>query len=75
MGSPHYISPEQGRGDKDVDFRSDIYSLGCTLYHMLAGKPPYESDNVASLVYKHVHEPPPDLAAARPDCPPRSSRS
>jgi predicted Ser/Thr protein kinase len=69
MGSPHYISPEQGRGDKDVDFRSDIYSLGCTLYHMLAGRPPYEGDNLASLIHKHVYESPPDLAAARPDCP------
>ena len=45
MGSPHYISPEQAEANRNVDFRSDIYSLGCTLFHMLSGKPPYAGDN------------------------------
>ncbi len=70
MGSPHYISPEQARGDKEVDFHTDIYSLGCTLFHMLAGHPPYPGNDLMPLLYKHVHEPPPDLLKARPDCPP-----
>jgi formylglycine-generating enzyme required for sulfatase activity len=70
MGSPHYISPEQARGDKDIDFRTDIYSLGCTLFHMLTGRTPYEGDNLASLIYKHVHEPPPDLRQVRSESPP-----
>lgn len=68
MGSPHYISPEQARGDKDVDFRSDIYSLGCTLFHMLTGRPPYEADTPMAVMFKHVNEPPPDLREARPEC-------
>jgi len=71
MGSPHYISPEQGRGDKDVDFRSDIYSLGCTLFHMLTGRPPFEGDNIGTLIHKHIYEPPPDIATLCPDCPER----
>jgi len=71
MGSPHYISPEQARGDKEIDFHTDIYSLGATLYHMLAGRTPYQADTPMALMYKHVHEPPPDLGAVRPDCPAR----
>jgi Leucine-rich repeat (LRR) protein len=71
MGSAQYISPEQARGQKDVDFRTDIYSLGCTLFHMLAGRPPYEGDETMALLYKHVNEPPPDPRTLRPDCPPR----
>ncbi|MCX7010043.1 MAG: serine/threonine-protein kinase [Kiritimatiellaeota bacterium] len=69
MGTPHYMSPEQGRGDKQMDCRSDIYSLGCVLYHMLTGQPPYQGDSTATLIYKHVHEAPPPLRAAAPDCP------
>jgi len=71
MGSAQYISREQARGQKDVDFRSDIYSLGCTLYHMLTGRVPYEGEETMGLPFKHVHEPPPDPTTLRPDCPPR----
>ncbi len=70
MGTPQYMSPEQGRAAKQLDFRSDIYSLGCVLFHMLTGRPPYEADTTAALIYKHVHEPPPDVRAVLPDCPP-----
>ena len=70
MGSAQYISPEQARGEKDVDFRTDIYSLGCTFFHMLAGRLPYEGEEAMALLYKHVNEPPPDLRQIRPDCPP-----
>jgi hypothetical protein len=69
MGSPQYMSPEQGRAEKRLDFRSDIYSLGCVLFHMLTGRPPYEADTTAALIFKHVHEPPPDIRAVLPNCP------
>jgi serine/threonine-protein kinase len=68
VGSPHYISPEQAMGEKNIDFRTDIYSLGCTLYHMLSGSVPYNSKNLIEVVTQHVYAPPPDLAAALPGC-------
>ncbi len=74
VGSPHYMSPEQGMGEKDLDFRTDVYSLGCTLYHMITGSVPYNSKNVVEVVTQHVYAPPPDLAAAMPGCPPSLAR-
>lgn len=71
VGSPHYISPEQARGAKNLDFRSDIYGLGCTLFHMLAGWPPYQGDDYLALLRKHVDAPVPDILVARPNCPQR----
>lgn len=56
MGTPRYMSPEQGRGDA-VDQRSDIYSLGASFYHLLAGVPPFDADNAITLIYKHSREP------------------
>ncbi|MBM3891928.1 MAG: serine/threonine protein kinase, partial [Verrucomicrobia bacterium] len=73
MGSPHYMSPEQAKGDKDVDFRTDIYGLGCTLFHMLSGRTPYDANEPMALMLKHVSEPPPDILQAKPDCPPRAA--
>ncbi len=69
MGSPHYIAPEQARGVKDIDFRADVYSLGCSLYHMLTGRTPYEGDDSMSIMMKHVHEPPPAIFHVWPKCP------
>ena len=60
FGSPPYIAPEQATGGQ-VDARADIYSLGCVLYHMLAGHPPFEGDESVALTYQHVHAVPPTL--------------
>ncbi len=71
IGTPYFVSPEQARGSKEIDFRADIYSLGCTLFYMVSGKLPYGGEGVdaLSLMYQHVHEPPPDIARVWPDCP------
>ncbi len=54
IGTPYYISPEQVRGQVDVDIRSDIYSMGATLYHMVTGKVPYSGDTPTEVMRKHV---------------------
>ncbi len=54
IGTPYYISPEQVRGQVDVDIRADIYSLGATLYHMVTGHVPYGGDNPTQVMQKHV---------------------
>lgn len=56
MGTPDYISPEQARGDANVDIRSDLYSLGATVYHMLLGRPPFEGPNAPAVMAKHLTE-------------------
>jgi serine/threonine-protein kinase len=61
-GTPYYISPEQIRGEVDIDFRADLYSLGATLYHMLTGRPPFEAETPSAVMHKHLKQPlePPD---------------
>jgi len=54
IGTPYYISPEQVRGQVDVDIRADIYSLGATLYHMVTGNVPYGGDTPSEVMRKHV---------------------
>ena len=68
MGTPLYMSPEQVEGEK-VDPRSDIYSLGITAYHMLAGQPPFDGENPLAIAVQHVKDKPPDLSIIRPDVP------
>jgi len=68
IGTAYYMSPEQARGEDDVDFRSDIYSLGCTLYRMLCGKHLYEGA-FASVIVQHLTEPPPNIRMVMPNCP------
>jgi serine/threonine protein kinase len=58
VGTPHYISPEQARGETEVDIRSDLYSLGASLYHMLVGEVPFTGPNAAVVMSKHVTTPP-----------------
>jgi tRNA A-37 threonylcarbamoyl transferase component Bud32 len=59
VGTPQYISPEQARNPQDVDVRSDLYSLGATLYHMATGVPPFHADSLAQMIDKVLHETPP----------------
>jgi len=61
-GTPYYIAPEQIRGEVDIDFRSDIYSLGATFYHMVTGRVPYDGPTPSAVMHKHLKEPliPPD---------------
>ena len=69
FGTPDYISPEQARGLEDMDFRSDIYSLGCSLFHMLTGKVPYTGPDYATILKQHMSAPPPSILAEWPQCP------
>ncbi|MBM3890951.1 MAG: serine/threonine protein kinase, partial [Verrucomicrobia bacterium] len=69
MGSPHYISPEQAKAKKDVDLRADIYSLGCTLFHMLTGRTPYEGNDALAIMNQHVNGPPTAIFSVWPTCP------
>ncbi|QDU37267.1 Serine/threonine-protein kinase PknD [Maioricimonas rarisocia] len=74
LGTFDYIAPEQARDPRDVDIRADIYSLGCTLYHMLAGEPPYPRGTLIQKVVDHHHGEPPDPAERNPAVPPMLSR-
>ncbi|MCY3018150.1 MAG: serine/threonine-protein kinase [Planctomycetota bacterium] len=56
LGTPHYISPEQARGDKEIDGRADIYSLGATFYHMVTGQTPFDGATTAIVMTKHLNE-------------------
>jgi len=62
MGTPFYVSPEQARGERRVDIRSDIYSLGATLFHMVTGRVPFPGPNPAVVMTRHLNDPlePPD---------------
>ena len=70
VGTPTYMSPEQAMGDREVDGRSDIYSLGVVAYQMLTGRLPFTATNSMALLMKHVSEPPRPIAELRPDAPP-----
>jgi serine/threonine-protein kinase len=56
IGTPFYISPEQARGEEDIDVRADIYSLGATLYHMVTGQPPFPGPGVQEVLMAHLNE-------------------
>jgi serine/threonine-protein kinase len=65
IGTPAYMSPEQAMGEQDVSARSDIYSLGCVAYEMLAGDPPFTGTNPQAILARKTLEPPPPLRTAR----------
>lgn len=69
LGTPTYMSPEQIAG-KQVDGRSDIFSLGVVFYELLSGRPPFTADNLPALLFAIAHHPHPSMSAIRPDLPP-----
>jgi eukaryotic-like serine/threonine-protein kinase len=70
LGTPLYMSPEQADPDREIDGRSDIYSLGCVLYEMLAGEPPFRGKTGAAIVVRHLRDPVPRPSGLRPEVPP-----
>ena len=69
LGTADYLAPEQALSSHDVDSRVDIYSLGCTLYFLLTGHPPFPEGTLAQRIAKHQSKAPPDIRLDRPDCP------
>jgi serine/threonine protein kinase len=69
VGSVHYMSPEQATDSTTIDYRADIYSLGATLYFLLLGRPPYQSQTMMAVMLQHREAPIPSLAEMRTDVP------
>ena len=69
MGTADYLSPEQAVNSHEVDSRADIYSLGCTLYYLLTGHPPFPKGTLAQRIAMHQSKEPADIRESRPDCP------
>lgn len=74
LGTFDYISPEQARDPRTADVRSDIYSLGCTFFYMLSGRPPFPEGTVLQKLLQHQGDQPPDVRQFRPDLPEEVSR-
>jgi uncharacterized RDD family membrane protein YckC len=73
LGTPHYMAPEQGRGER-ADHRSDLYSLGATFYHVLGGAPPHEAETPVGVIMKHLREEPLPLRSRAPQVSPGLER-
>ncbi len=69
IGTPPYMSPEQHEGSKEIDMRSDLYSLGCTAYHMLTGRPPFPGPTASAFARQHCDDIPDPVHTVNPDCP------
>jgi serine/threonine-protein kinase len=69
VGTPAYMSPEQAAGDREVDGRADLYALGCVLYEMLTGQPPFTGATAQAVFARHAAERPPSPRVLRPDVP------
>jgi serine/threonine protein kinase/Flp pilus assembly protein TadD len=74
-GTPEYMSPEQAAGERQLDPRTDVYSLACVVYEMLAGEPPFHGPSARAIMARHVTDPVPPLGTARPDLAPSVSRA
>jgi serine/threonine-protein kinase len=70
LGTPHYMSPEQASADRDLSARSDVYSLGCVLYEMIAGQPPHTGPSAQSVLVRIMTEAPRNLTEVRHTVPP-----
>ncbi len=70
MGTADYLAPEQALNSHNVDLRADIYSLGCTLYYLLTGRPPFPEGTIAQRIAMHQSREPKPIRELRPDCPP-----
>ena len=69
MGTPLYMSPEQGRGERKLTFATDLYSLGATLFHLITGRPVFIRRSPFEVIADHAKAPPPSLTACAPGCP------
>ena len=69
LGTPDYMAPEQARDPRTTDIRADIYSLGCVLYHLLAGQPPFPDTNIISQMIRHATEAPKPVKQFNPSVP------
>ena len=69
VGTPAYMSPEQGRGERDIDGRSDVYSLGVILYQMLSGVLPYDAETPTGMIIRHINDPIPNILETCPGLP------
>lgn len=69
LGTPDYLAPEQARNARAVDIRADIYSMGCVLYHCLAGHPPFPDTNIINQMIRHAQEAPKPLKELNPEVP------
>jgi eukaryotic-like serine/threonine-protein kinase len=75
MGTPLYMSPEQCRGLSTIDHRTDVYSLGCMMFEMAAGRPPYNGEGPGDVMAMHIYEPAPSLKKSVPRLDPIVSRA
>ena len=69
LGTADYLAPEQAINSHNVDHKADMYGLGCTLYFLLTGHPPFPDGSIASRIIKHQNSMPTDIRKDRPDCP------
>ena len=69
IGTPAYMSPEQASGDPNIGIRSDVYSLGCVIYEMLTGRPPFRGGSLRATMVQHLTVAPPPLRSIRPEMP------